>query len=123
MQYTVYDIQYIIYTYIIGINESLELNKYRIFRRSLLKCYFAKMLIEIVGILFDLKIQVLSFTSTFEACDARCNNAGGKLPYLHQVRDDSNRRSGRNLETPFSFLNQIHPLKSSRNSQQNVQRR
>ena len=84
----------VIYTYILGINESLESNKYRIFRRSLSKCYFVKMLIEIVGILFNLKFQVLSFTSTQDACDTRCNDAGGKLPYLHQVRDDSNRRGG-----------------------------
>ena len=95
----------VIYTYILGINESLESNKYRIFRRSLSKCYFAKMLIEIVGILFDLKFQVLSFTSTQDACDTRCNEAGGEVPYLHQVRDDSNRRGGRNPENPIFFSN------------------
>ena len=67
------------YPYIIGIHESLKWNKYRILGSSLSKCYFVKMLIEIVGILFDLKIQVLSFTSTKDACDTKCNDAGGPL--------------------------------------------
>jgi len=71
------------------------------------------MLIEIVGILFDLKIQVLSFSSTKDACDKACNDAGGKLPYLHQVRDDSNQRSCRNrfhfyIESNLSKVHEIH---------------
>ena len=48
------------------------------------------MLIEIIGALFNLKFKVLSCTSTRKTCDIKCNTAGGKLPYLHQVGSDSN---------------------------------
>ena len=47
------------------------------------------MLIEIIAVLFDLNIKVLSFSSTNETCDYKCKDAGGEMPYLHQVRVDS----------------------------------
>ena len=47
------------------------------------------MLIEIIAVLFDFKIKVLSFSSTNETCDYKCKDADGKMPYLHQVRVDS----------------------------------
>ena len=47
------------------------------------------MLIEIIAVLFDLKIKVLSFSSTNETCDNKCKDADGEMPYLHQVRVDS----------------------------------
>ena len=47
------------------------------------------MLIEIIAVLFDLKIKVLSFSSTNETCDYKCKDADGEMPYLHQVSVDS----------------------------------
>ena len=50
--------------------------------------YFS-MLIEIIAVLLDFKIKVLSFSSTNETCDYKCKDAEGEMPYLHQVRVDS----------------------------------
>ena len=49
------------------------------------------MLIDIMAVLFDLKFKVFSFSATNETCEYKCKDAGGKMPYLHQVRVDSGR--------------------------------
>ena len=46
------------------------------------------MLINIMAVLFDLKLKLFSFSSINETCDYKCKEAGGKMPYLHQVRVD-----------------------------------
>ena len=43
------------------------------------------MLIEIAGVLFNLKFKVLSFSTTISSCDNKCTDIGGNLPYLHQA--------------------------------------
>ena len=72
------------------------------------------MLIEIMAVLFDLKFKVFLFSSTNVTCDYKCKDAGGKMPYLHQVRVDSGRTLSMRIPIPLteSTLKKVYDIHS-----------